>query len=264
MTVRPTRQPKSCAVTLNNTPLSRSCPLPAAGRRSFGAQYRALDRGYKLLRQPAYGFIGFLDTDIGFPDKNFYERLMGEFLRNSRLGLAGGVIQEKVDGVFQGRSSNREWSVAGANQFFRRECFEEIGGYIPLENGGSDSLAEILARMAGWEVRAFPELAVFHYRPSSLAGGRWKGLFRLGMMDASFGSIWAFEVFKCANRLRYKPYLGGALVRFCGYLWFHFKGMEQAIPEEATLYLKREQKQRLAALLRLRGNEGVRRTGSTC
>ena len=234
--------------------------LPASPRRSFGAQYRALERGLQLLPNDDYGFIGFLDTDIGLPDVNFYRKLLREFVANPRLGLAGGCIQEQVDGIFQSRVANREWSVAGATQIFRRECFEKIGGYIPLEYGGSDSLAEIMVKMEGWEIRSFLEIPVLHYRPTSSAGGKWKGLFHLGMMDAALGSYWAFELVKCANRFRYKPYFLGAFVMFCGYLWFHLKSRQQSIPREAVLYLKREQKQRLVALLYLRGNSGVATT----
>jgi len=30
--------------------------------------------------------------------------------------------------------------VSGACQVFRRECFEEIGGYVPVKGGGSITL----------------------------------------------------------------------------------------------------------------------------
>ena len=44
-------------------------------------------------------------------------------------------------------------SVGGKVQTFRRKCFEEIGGYLPLKYGGIDAAAEIMTRMKGWEVR---------------------------------------------------------------------------------------------------------------
>ncbi len=78
------------------------------------------------------------------------------------LGLAGGIILEEVGDRFvpQLISAN---SVAGAVQCFRRRCYEDFGGYLPMEIGGIDSMAEIMARMHGWDVHTFADLMVRHY-----------------------------------------------------------------------------------------------------
>jgi hypothetical protein len=95
--------------------------------------------------------------------------------------------------------------------------------------------------MAGWEVFALPEHHVFHYRPTSSAGGKWQGLFREGLMDASFGSHALFQLFKCARRIAGPPPVVGSLVRLWGYLCWNLAGRKPVIGPEQVAFLRREQ-----------------------
>src|SRR5438128_1618529 len=54
--------------------------------------------------------------------------------------------------------------VAGGCQLFRRQCFEDIGGYIPNKAGGIDWIAVTTARMMGRRTRSFREKSFFHHR----------------------------------------------------------------------------------------------------
>ena len=54
--------------------------------------------------------------------------------------------------------------VSGACQVFRRACFEDIGGYVPIRSGGVDHIAVITARMKGWKTRTFTEKICLHHR----------------------------------------------------------------------------------------------------
>ena len=47
---------------------------------------------------------------------------------------------------------------------FRRACWEDIGGYLALQLGGIDMMAEVSARMHGWEVRTFDAIGLRHHR----------------------------------------------------------------------------------------------------
>jgi glycosyltransferase involved in cell wall biosynthesis len=221
--------------------------------RSFGAQYRAIMRGYEMLRDLPFDFLGALDADISFESADYFSALFLEFNRNPRLGIAGGVICEQKKGIFKERKGNVVWSVAGAVQMFRREVFESIGGYIPLEYGGSDSLAVLLAEMQGWGVRSLPGLRVLHYRPSSTADGRLRGAFRAGLMQAAFGYDPLFMMFKCVRRLMFKPAILGSLLSSAGYLSYKLKGGRPVIPSEALQYLRQTQRGRLLRAVRFQG-----------
>lgn len=216
--------------------------------RNFGSQVRAINTGYNRLKHKKYDFIGNLDADVSF-NPNYYEHVLGKFEKNPKLGLAGGFIYEEHKGEFKSRAFNSVRSVAHAIQLFRKECYEVIGGYIPLKYGGPDWCAEVMARMNGWEVESFPELRVLHHKPTLTAEGILRGGFRQGLMDYSVGSHPMFEVFKCVSRIRAKPYLIYALFRMSGFTWGYCKKEGRVVPDEFVKYIRKEQIQRLLSLL---------------
>jgi hypothetical protein len=179
--------------------------------------------------------------------------LIHEFNCNPKLGIAGGVICEQENGVFKERHANAAWSVAGGVQTFRREVFETIGGYVPLEYGGSDGLAVLMAKMKGWEVRSIAGLRVLHHRPSSSADGVLRGAFRRGLMDAAFGYHPLFMVMKCARRITFKPPVVGSLLSLAGYCSFKMKSGRPVIPADALVFLQKTQMDRVSRAFRLKG-----------
>jgi len=221
--------------------------------RSFGAQYRAIMGGYEQIRALPFDFIGVLDADISFENTGYYQTIMDEFRNNPKLGIAGGAIYEKKHDIFKYRRSNVEWSVAGGVQTFRRKTFEDIGGYIPLEYGGSDGLAVLMAKMKGWEVRSLSQLQALHHRPSTTADGAMRGAFRTGIMDAALGYHPLFMAFKCIHRLPLRPVVFGAMLSFTGYWYYKLKGYRPVIPNEVINYLRETQFRRMSSAIRLKG-----------
>lgn len=218
-------------------------------KRNFGSQVRAINKGYEKLRQPDsdYSFIGNLDADVSFRS-DYFEKLLAEFEKNPKLGLGGGFICEEKRGVFVSRDTNSEKSVAHAVQLFRRECFESIGGYLPLKYGGPDWCAEIMVSMRKWDVFSFPKLEVNHHRPTTSAEGFLRGAFRSGLMDYSMGSHPIFEIIKCFRRLMNRPIILGASFRIIGYLYGLIKNEPRQVPAEVTKYLRSMQINRLLSI----------------
>jgi poly-beta-1,6-N-acetyl-D-glucosamine synthase len=216
--------------------------------RNFGSQYKAIQAAYSMAKEIDFDFVGVQDADIEVERSDYYETVLNAFHVNPQLGITGGYIYERVDGEWKCRTCNAVDSVAGGVQMFRRECFEQIGGYKPLTLGGSDWLAQIEARKSGWEAIALPELHALHYRPTSSAGGRFRGLFKLGLLDASFGSHPVFESFKCGRRVMEKPLLG-SLIRFSGYLWWNLSGREPLISRDAVEALQKGQWNKIKATI---------------
>lgn len=212
--------------------------------RNFGSQVRAINAGIEKLKHLSYGFIGNLDADITL-DADYYQTMLKRFGGNERLGVAGGYVCEKVKGEFQSRKYNRPHQVPHAIQLFRRACFEEIGGYIALPYGGPDWVAEVTARMNGWEVRAFPELRVYHHRMTISAEGMIRGGFRQGLMDYTVGSHPLFEILKCASRITLKPYLIHALSRMAGFAAGYCRAEKRYVTQPFISYLRQEQLRRL-------------------
>lgn len=144
--------------------------LRRSGDRHFGHKVSAFNRGVSEIQGLNYQFIGNLDADISL-GKDYFERVLHEFTRDSQLGITGGMVSSRIGDKFISQDVALD-SVAGAVQLFRRECFEQIGGYLALPLGGIDAAAEITARMKGWRVRTFPEISVLEHRRtgSSKAG----------------------------------------------------------------------------------------------
>jgi poly-beta-1,6-N-acetyl-D-glucosamine synthase len=212
--------------------------------RSFGSQYKAINAAYDLAKSFDFDFLGVVDADQAPESPTYYEEIFSEFDRNPKLGMASGFIYEREKGEWKNRRSNSRDSTC-ASAVFRRACFDGIGGYIPLVYGGSDALAQIDAKRLGWTIMTRPDLHILHYRPTSSAGGLWRGRFREGMMDASFGSLLVFEVMRCLRRVKSRPMVFGSAVRFGGYLWWKVTGRSPLLTEEQVAFLRKEQSAKL-------------------
>jgi glycosyltransferase involved in cell wall biosynthesis len=212
--------------------------------RSFGSQYKAINAAYDLARSLDFEFVGVVDADQAPESPRYYESLFADFDRNPKLGMTSGYIYERDGkGVWKVRASNSRDSTA-ASAVFRRSCYDEIGGYTPLIYGGSDALAQIEARRKGWEVKVRPDLPILHYRPTSSAGGLWRGRWREGMMDGSFGALPVFEIMKCARRLKTRPLVLGSAIRFGAYLWWRMT-RKPLLSSDQVAFLRQEQRAKL-------------------
>jgi biofilm PGA synthesis N-glycosyltransferase PgaC len=148
--------------------------------RNFGSKVDAFNFGLNNVGEIDYDFIGNLDGDIGM-ESDYYEKILCKFDENPRLGIAGGVRLDYLDGKFITVKSARN-SVAGGFQLFRKECFNKIGGYRALRYGGIDAVAETMTRMYGWEVESFEDIKLYHYKPTGSAHKNiFKSKFRVGI-----------------------------------------------------------------------------------
>lgn len=216
--------------------------------RNFAAKVHAINRGYERIRGVDFEFIGTLDADVTLPD-TYYENIIGEFRKDPRLGVAGGFIHEPVGGQFRSRPFNSTKSVAGSIQFFRRECFDSIGGLVPAVHGGEDTIAFIMARMKGWKVEAYPYLIVHHHKPVSGANNRVWSLYRQGVMDYSLGYHPVAEIAKCMRRVAEKPFLFGSVIWLCGFFTAYLTAMERPVSDEFVRYVRKEHLEHVKAIL---------------
>lgn len=214
-------------------------------RGDFSQKVYALRMGYELLREEKYDFIGILDADITFaPD--YYEKVLEKFACNARLGIAGGYFYERVKGIFKSHPLNIDTSVPGGFQMFRRQCYKDIDGFVPIQVGGEDWVAEVMARSKGWEVKSYYELKVFHNKPGSpIRGGHLKEAWRSGTMDYLLGTHPLFELAKCFRRVREYPYLINACLRLTGFIASYLQNQKRPVNREFIKYLRTEQIQRL-------------------
>jgi glycosyltransferase involved in cell wall biosynthesis len=219
-----------------------------SGERNFGAKALAFKYGYEHLRETDFDFVGNLDADVSF-DAAYFEEILARFQKNPRLGIAGGIILEYDGNKFWEQNTSLN-SVSGAVQMFRRQCYEESGGYKPLKLGGIDAFVETMARKHGWTVQTFPELKVMHHRRVGVIAGKiFQARFRHGMMNYTLGYHPLFQFIRCLLRMKDKPYFVGSMLMLCGYCWASIRRYEKAIPAEFMNYLRSEQTARLWSLV---------------
>jgi len=218
------------------------------GSREFASKVFALRAGFQMLTPDSIQFIGHLDADLWL-DPCYFRNLLAKFGEDPELGVAGGWCFEKASNEsWQPRPGNCTWSVPGAIQMFRGECYKAIGELLPIEYGGEDWYAEIRARMCGWRVRSFPELEAHHLRTSGTRANLLRYCYRAGFMDFALGSHPLFEVAKVAKMSATPPYLLNALLRMLGFLVAHVSGRRMVSPA-CVEFLQQEQLGRLWALV---------------
>jgi len=131
-----------------NNDFIRHLRIPEHSNRDFACQVDAFYAGFEQLKEVEYDFLANLDADVSF-GPNYFEYLLEKFEQNPKLGLAGGLIFEFCNGKYVQMITQINRSVGGQTQLFRREVFEEIGGYVAIREGGSDILADYSTRKYG-------------------------------------------------------------------------------------------------------------------
>lgn len=217
--------------------------MPERQERNFAGKVYAFNAGRDRVADLDYDVIGNLDADVSF-EADLFEFLAAKFLTESRLGLVGAPFRE---GQYQYdyRFTNVE-NVWGGCQLFRRQCFEEIGGYLPVKGGCIDHIAVVSARMKGWKTRTYTEKVVLHHREMGTAQfGVLTAKFRIGVKDYSVGNHPLWELFRSLYQTTQRPFVTGGLALGSGYFWSMLTRANRPVSQELVRFTRREQMQRL-------------------
>jgi glycosyltransferase involved in cell wall biosynthesis len=222
--------------------------MPERRERHFAGKVGAFNAGYVRVKNLPYKFIGNLDADISF-GKDYICFLLSEFARNPQLGVAGTPFREGAH-QYDYRFTSIE-HVSGACQLFRRECFEAIGGYVPMKVGGIDLVAVVTARMKGWQTRSFTErICIHHRRMGTGTNSTLVVAFKGGYHDYLMGVHPAWQILRSIYQMKNQPAVAGGLLLLMGYLWAALKRAERPVSKELVAFRRKEQMNRLKSLLR--------------
>jgi biofilm PGA synthesis N-glycosyltransferase PgaC len=238
---------------LADNPWMELVRMPERRERNFAGKVRAFDAGYDRVKGIPYEVIGSLDGDLSF-DNEYFAFLLGKLGENPALGLVGTPFQDGPNRTYDYRFVSTE-HVSGACQLFRRKCFEDIGGYKPVEGGGIDHIAVLTARMKGWRTRTFTEKISLHHRPMGTAErGTMKARFKTGSQDYALGGHPLWELFRTCYQMSKRPFVIGGLTLLAGYVWAFAIRAERPISPELVKFRRTEQIQRLRNFLSGRGS----------
>jgi len=223
--------------------------LPTRQERNFAAKVKAFNIGQERVKDLDYQVIGNLDSDVSL-EKDHFEFLLSKFKEDPRLGVAGTVFREE-DYNSETDSLEGQLYVAGQCQLFRRECFDEIDGYLANPAGGIDWIAVTTARMRGWKTRSFNDRSFFHHRRLGTAErSKFAASFSYGQKDYYLGGHPLWEVFRVLYRMTKRPYVIDGLALGLGYASAALRRLRRPVPDELMVFHRRDQMRKLSAILK--------------
>ena len=223
--------------------------------RHFAGKAHAVNAAYESMRNVEFDLVGNLDADITLPP-DYYEFLIGRFAAMPGLGVAGTPFIEdeaSPDAHSYAHDFADVSHVSGACQFFRRACFEQIGGYTPVKEGGIDWVAVTTARMQGWTTRTFVEKTCLHHRAMGTADrGLLRARFRHGQEEYLVGGHPLWQLLRSVFQMKNPPLVLGGASLMAGYASAWVVRKQSPVPAALRRFHRDEQMARLRALVRSR------------
>jgi glycosyltransferase involved in cell wall biosynthesis len=204
----------------------------------------AFNYGLSFIKND-FDYIVKLDADLEFDD-DYFEKLLYQFEANSKLGIAGGYCVNPMKGNKQKIDNTPEFHVRGATKMYRKKCFDEIGGLMPIF--GWDGIDEMKAMMFGWETRSFKNIVLLHLRPTGKETGLLKYAWRKGTSNYYMGYNPLYLILSSINNFTKKPYILFGLTLFSGYAYSYLTNSEQIEDKNLIDFIKKFQKRRIKLL----------------
>ncbi len=136
---------------------------------------------------------------------------------------------------------------------FRKESYDQTGGYKPLSFGGIDAVAEVMVRMNGWEVHTIATQKVYHHRRvGNQANNIYSSRFNEGKRFYLIGYHPFFFMTRAIFRIIDRPFIIGSFLQLFGFLLFWLSRKKREVSSEFVSYLNKEQIQRIKNLLRFK------------
>ncbi len=216
------------------------------GRRAVGpGVIEAFYDGLATVDLARFPFLCKLDLDLELPP-GYFEGLIARMRADPRLGTCSGMPWFTApSGRRVSEKCGPEMSV-GMTKFYRRDCFEEIGGFVRAVMW--DAIDCHTARRLGWTARAFPdaELAFEHLRPmGSSEKGVLTGRRRHGAGQYYMGSDPLYFAATALYRMAHPPYLLGGLAMLRGYAGAWASGAPRHDDAELRAFIRAYQRRAL-------------------
>ncbi len=207
------------------------------GRRSVGpGVIDAFYAGLQTVDLADVDFVVKLDLDLDLPCA-YFEELIRRMEANPSIGTCSGkpyFIDPRSERL-ESEMCGDEMSV-GMTKFYRRECFEQIGGIV--REVMWDGIDCHRCRMLGWKACSWddPELRFIHLRPMGTSDkGWWTGRMRHGAGQYFMGTGLVYMTVSALYRMTRPPRVAGGLAMWWGYV----KAMLQRRPRYDDLEFRR-------------------------
>jgi glycosyltransferase involved in cell wall biosynthesis len=196
----------------------RVVPKPNRGERAVGpGVIEAFYFGLSQTELSEFGYVCKLDLDLDLPPR-YFELLVAKMTADPRIGSCSGKPWFQLDGRWISEKCGDEMSV-GMTKFYRRACFEEIGGFV--REVMWDAIDCHKSRQLGWIACSFndDELRFEHLRPMGTSHKSvYTGRMRHGFGQWYMGSDFFYFTATCIFRMAHPPYVTGGAATWWGYV----------------------------------------------
>jgi poly-beta-1,6-N-acetyl-D-glucosamine synthase len=197
---------------------------------------------------PRFPYLCKLDLDLDLPP-TYFQILIERMEAEPRLGTCSGKAYfpgpsntaKGWKGELIPELAGDEMSV-GMTKFYRRECFEQIGGFVRQVMW--DGIDCHRCRMLGWLASSWddPDLRFIHLRPM---GSSHKGIItgrkRHGFGQYFMGTSLLYMTASSVLRATKTPYLVGGAAMWWGFVESMLKGQQRFDDPEFRSFLRRYQ-----------------------
>ena len=207
----------------------------------------------------SYKYLASVDAD-NILEKGYFEKLIEKFKKDEKLGISSGssifadiekILDELkskdpnvtvMDDIFwQSEDCNptqipkiREDLPMGSARMWRKECFEETRGFLPVPM--PDSVSNAMAKSKNWKTRRFVDIRVIE-RPVMGKIGSWKGYKENGGSYFFLGQPLYIAILKSLKYAFKRPHHIGMAYLY-GYLTSFVRGQERVEDYEVRHYYK--------------------------
>ena len=213
------------------------------GHRSVGpGVIEAFYEGLETVDLKQYDFLCKLDLDLIMPVR-YFETLIAKMNENPRLGNCSGkpYYIDKVTGAFVSEGCGDENAI-GASKFYRRECFEEIGGFVKQVMW--DGIDGHRCRQLGWIAMSWdePDIRFTHLRPmGSSQQNIITGRIRHGFGQYFMGTGVLYMLVSSLYRMTRPPLVIGGLAMMWGYIKSGLTGVPRFEDKTLSAFIRRYQ-----------------------
>jgi biofilm PGA synthesis N-glycosyltransferase PgaC len=212
---------------------------PQTARNVGAGVIHAFNEGLPVI-DVDYDFICKFDVDLDLQPK-YFEILIQKMNDDPLLGTCSGkAYYIDSTGVMRSELCGDEASV-GMTKFYRRECFEQIGGFVA--EVGWDGYDCHLARWHGWRALSWDtpdDLRFIHLRPmGSSQKNIYRGRIRHGKGQFHQGTHPIFFLASSIFRsVKQKPYITGTFYAIFGYAKAAWDGEKHFGSPEITNFIR--------------------------
>ncbi|MFT7136176.1 MAG: biofilm PGA synthesis N-glycosyltransferase PgaC, partial [Akkermansiaceae bacterium] len=218
---------------------------PDRGHRAVGpGVIEAFYAGLDTVSMSDYPYLCKLDLDLDLPPR-YFETLIERMEAEPRIGTCSGKPYMRRGSELVSERRGDEMS-AGMTKFYRRTCFEDIGGLV--HEVMWDAIDCHKARSLGWIACSWdePDLRFEHLRPmGSSQLSIYEGRRRHGRGQYFMGSAPLYYIATCVFRMAEPPFVLGGLAMLQGYVGAWMRSERQLDDPELMAFIRAYQRRAL-------------------